>query len=112
LETELEGEPLVAVLIDGDGAIVTFLYVSVAFTEADYMNQFDERFLTAGRDGGKEAASILRRHVTEQCRDIIGTGDVQLYTRIFVNQAGMAGTLDHKASSPRRLLSLVDRGKP
>ena len=69
-------EPLVVCLIDGDGAI------------------FDRQFVAKGREGGREAAQALMKHVTDYLDSSHGvTSTPKVMCHVWFNKTGLGRVL-------------------
>ena len=66
---------------------------------------FDDKFLSKGESGGKEAASLLWNEVADYVRQTLSNipSDYKIVTRIYANLKGL-GDICHKAA-------LIDRSE-
>ncbi|KAH7101368.1 hypothetical protein BKA62DRAFT_184200 [Auriculariales sp. MPI-PUGE-AT-0066] len=79
LQSELDSikndAPLIIALIDGDGTV------------------FNESYLTNGRDGGREAARVLREHIIEASGADARRAGHRIMVQVYVNRAGLCRQL-------------------
>lgn len=67
-----EGEPIVLALLDGDGCIVSAHLLPHCVATDKAFPQFNRQFVSKGRDGGREAALALTRHISRFADETIG----------------------------------------
>jgi hypothetical protein len=85
LKRQVNREPFILILIDGDGMI------------------FHEHFLAKGEEGGRQAAQILRTsaetYAREQMPELVG--ELKIVARMYANVRGLAETCARAGLVPR-----------